>query len=159
MCTNCDKRENCAEPISSACIDYTGKVSNLIKTKVTCAPNINDIIEEAYKILEQIKKSLGDNTTLDKQCLTYNSAIVTQKELNQEFTNKLCELDQAITDLGVILPIDAANIVMTINLLCVESSLCVPLTQYTLAQILQKFVLKICDHETRITAIETFLGL
>lgn len=158
-CQDCDGRLNCPDPIASTCVDYVGKVSTLIKNVVPCKPNLNDILEQIQKLLEGIKTSLGDNRLLDKKCLTFNGLIVTQKELNQIFIDKFCELETAIANIGDTLTLDAARITMEINLLCIENELCDPLVTYDLATILTKMVLKICDHETRIAAIETFLGL
>lgn len=158
-CKDCDGRFNCPENISSACVGYTGKISTLVKDLIPCTPNVNDIVEELYKLVEKIKKSLGDNRMLEKGCFSFNNLIVTQEEINRLLLNKLCELQAAIAAIGSTITIDAVNVVMTVNLSCIESGLCVPQVQYTLAEIILKMVTKICDHETRILAIETFLGL
>lgn len=158
-CKDCDGRFNCPDTMSSACIDFTGKVSLSIKDKIACKPNLNDILEELQKIVDTMKQSLGDNRLLEKNCFEFNSLLITQEELNQLLLDKLCELQTAIANIGTGLTLDAANIIMEIDLMCVESGLCTPLVQYTLADILHKMVTKICNHETRITAIETFLGL
>lgn len=158
-CTDCDGRNNCPEHISSACIDYIGKVSKLIKDLIPCKPNLNDVLEETFKLLDALKQSLGDNRLLDKKTLTFNSLIVTQEELNQIFIDKLGELETAISHIGDSLTLNATNILMSIDLLCIENALCTPLATYTLAEILLKMRDKICDHETRIAAIETFLGI
>lgn len=158
-CQECDGRFNCSTTISSACVDYTGKVSKLVKDTIPCKPNVNDVIESSYKLLEVIKKSLGDNRLLDEKCLSFNNLIVTQEELNQIFIDKICEFITLLNNVSSTISIDASRVFMEINLLCIESGLCTPQVTYTLSDILNKMVLKICDHETRITAIETFLGL
>lgn len=158
-CQDCDGRLNCSSTTPSTCVDYVGKVSTLIKNLIPCRPNLNDVLEQLQKLMEDIKRSLGDNRLLDKKCLTFNNLIVTQKELNQVFIDKLCELETAFANIGDTLTIDAINVTMDINLLCIENELCDPLTTYTLSAILLKMVTKICNLETRVTAIETFLGL
>ncbi len=158
-CQDCDPRINCPNPLPSTCVPYTGKVSSLIKNFVPCSPNINDIIEQIQKLIEDVKRSLGDNKTLVKNCFEFNNTIVTQVELNQLLLDKCCILQTELDNVGDDLSITALQVTMDINLLCIESELCDPLTTYTLDAIIRKMVLKFCELETRVKAIEDFLGL
>lgn len=157
-CTDCkDSRVNCSDKISSTCVPYNGKVSPLIKDLIPCDPNVNDVLEQVQTLIEKIKKGLGDNTYLDKKCLSYNPLTVTQKDLNQEFTNDICALRTAVSGLST--AIDASTFMIAIDLLCLTNVTCAIPTTYSLLDILERILVKLCDHETRITAIETFLNL
>lgn len=158
-CPDCKDTANCPEKLPSSCVTYTGKVSALVKNILPCDPTVTDVIEKAYKLLEDIKNSLGDNRLLDKKCLTFNPLIVKQSELNQIYNNKLCELATDLANVADNITLDAINVTMEINLLCIESGLCDPQTTYTLADILRKMVTKICNHEDRLVVIETLLGI
>lgn len=157
-CQDClDNRANCSEKVTTTCTPYTGVVGPLLAGKLPCDPNANDVFKELQTIIEGIKNKLGDNTYLNKQCLTYDAATVTQFQLNQEFTNDICALRTAVSMLTD--PIDASTFMITIDLLCLTNVDCDIPTAYSLLTILERILLKLCDHETRIAAIETFLNL
>jgi hypothetical protein len=156
-CQDCDKRKECGDKLPSVCVDYTGKISPLIKDKIKCSPNVDDILEQVQIVIENIKKTLGDNTKLNKKCLTsLDPLTVTQQGINQKFIDEICALKTLVADLD--LP-DASTILITIDLLCLENVNCDIPTAYTLLDILQRIITKICNLETRVQAIETLLNI
>lgn len=156
-CQDCDKRKECGNKMPSTCVDYTGVVSTLIKDKIKCSPNVNDVIEQIQIVIENIKKTLGDNTKLNKKCLvTLDPLTATQQTINQKFIDEICALKTLVSNLN--LP-DASTIMITIDLLCLENVNCDIPTAYTLLDILQRIITKICNLETRVQAIEILLNI
>lgn len=153
-----DNRETCVAPLPSSCVPYTGEINDIIKADLPlCKPNINDIFKSLQTLIDKIQKSLGDNKTLDKECLTFAPATVTQKELNQIFVDELCEIK---TILGTIDGgIDPATIKLAVDLLCLIEPLCEPKEEYTLTEIITKLVAAYCSLLTRVTNIEILLNI
>ncbi len=158
-CDDCDNRGNCSgEQFSSACINHTGYTSKLIKGKLPC--NLNDINKQIQLLIEDIVKKLGDNTLLKKKCFTgMDVDKATQKDWNQAFIDSYCGIQTTISQLGSTLVIDPATYMITINLGCLENEACDIPAAYSLLDILTRMKTRICEHETRIDAIETYLGL
>jgi hypothetical protein len=146
-----DNRETCVNPVPSSCVPYTGYISTTIADDVPdCKPNINDVINK-------LKTQAGDLTTLDKSCLTFTPATVTQKELDQLFIDELCTIKAQIAALD--LTVDPGTIEIAINLLCLEDPACDPQLTYTLQEILVKLITAYCNLLTRVTNIETILNI
>lgn len=153
-----DNRETCATLVPSSCIPYTGYVSpNIAEDIPQCRPNINDILKALQELIDKIKDSLGDNTTLDKDCLDFDAAIVKQVELNQLFIDELCAIKAQIGSVDA--PIDPNLILLIVNLLCLEDPACDPKTSYTLQEIIVKLITAYCDLLARVTNIETILNI
>ncbi len=152
-----DNRETCGTLLPSSCIPYTGYISEAVNENLPCRPNINDVLKNIQNLIDTINDSLGDNTTLDKECFTFNPATASQKDINQELIVKVCELKTAVEDLQN--PIDPDTINIAINLLCLLNEECDPQEEYTLTEILEKLVIAYCDMNTRITNIENILNI
>lgn len=157
MQTSYDNRETCGTLLPSSCVPYTGVINDSIKDNIPCRPNINDIIKNIQNLIDKIKESLGDNTTLDPECLTFDPTTVTQSELNQEIITELCNLKDAVTALQQ--PIDPNTINIAIDLLCLVDPGCTPQTTYTLTDILIKLVAAYCDLLADVTNIKNILNL
>lgn len=153
-----DNREACSSPLPSGCVPYTGYVSDTIKEDLICRPNINDVFKILQDAIDKINNSLGDNTTLDKACLTdINSATITQAQLNQIIINQLCTLNAKFGTSGA--DIDPNLINLTVSLLCLENTACDPKTSYTLPEIVTILITNYCSMLTRIQKIEQTLNL
>lgn len=157
-----DNRETCTLLLPSSCIPYTGYVSPLFTAQTfvpvfPCRPNVNDILKSIQVLLERIKASLGDNTTLDNDCLTFDPATATQAQINQELITEICLLKDALAALPT--TIDPSTIVLAIDLLCLIDPACTPATTYTLEEILIKLVAAYCNLLTRVQNIETILNI
>lgn len=153
-----DNRESCSSPLPSGCVPYTGYVSDTISEDLICRPNINDVFKILQDSIDKINKNLGDNTTLDKNCLTdANIPTITQAQLNQIFINQLCTLNAKFGTSGA--DIDPNLISLTVSLLCLESPSCEPKTAYTLPEIINKLITNYCSLLTRIQKIEQTLNL
>lgn len=152
-----DNRETCTTLLPSSCIPYTGYISPSIEADIKCRPNINDIIKAIQDLIDKIKAGLGDNTTLDEKCLSFDPATVTQSQLNQIFITELCTIKDLIADLPT--TVDPNTINIAINLLCLIDPLCTPQTTYTLTEILIKLVTAYCNLLTRVQTIENILNI
>ena len=150
-----DNRETCTTLLPSSCIPYVGYISPSIQEDITCRPNINDIIKALQELI--VKSSLGDNTTLTNECLTFTPATVTQSQLNQIFITELCNIKQQLADLPT--TIDPNTINIAIDLLCLIDPSCTPQTTYTLTEILIKLVTAYCNLLTRVQNIENILNI
>lgn len=156
--TTYDNRDTCSVLIPTSCIPYTGYVSDSIKELLPCRPNANDVFKNILISLDKITKSLGDNTTLDSACLTFDPATDSQKLLNQELITEVCMLKtqvQALID-GQINP-DLIN--LAVNLMCLQDSSCDPQTTYTLTEVITKLITAYCDLLIRVTNIESTLNI
>ena len=157
MPTSYDNRETCGTLLPSSCIPYTGVVNESVQEGLPCRPNINDVIKNIQNLIDGIKASLGDNTTLDENCLTFNPSSVTQAGLNQIFIDEICSLKEAVAALQE--PVDPDTLMVAINLLCLIDPSCDPQTEYSLTEILVKLVTAYCDLLTRVTNIENILNI
>jgi len=152
-----DNRESCVALVPSSCIPYTGYVSNNIIPWLPCRPNINDLLKRLQILVDDTKRELGDNTTLDKACLTFTPSTVTQVQLNQLFINQICAILTAIA--GIHVTIDPHTFMISIDLNCLQDPGCPPTSSYSLYDILLKLITAYCNLETRVTAIETLLNI
>lgn len=152
-----DNRESCGTLVPSSCVPHTGYISPLIKDNIPCRPNINDINEKIQKLIEEIKESLGDNKTLDTKCTNLDAQKVKQVELNQKFIDLICELLDWKNNLD--LTVHPEDIDIPIDLSCLGDTNCEPNATYTLLDVLQRFLVTLCNHSNRIKNIETVLNI
>lgn len=155
-----DNRETCINVVSSSCVPYTGYISAaaIATTNIPeCKPNINDLFKAIQTLIDKINTGIGNNTTLDKKCLTISVPTVTQKELNQLYIDELCAIKAQLALLGG--PIDPSTIELAINMLCLTDPTCDLNPTYTLDVILTRLVNAYCGLLTRVTAIETILNI
>lgn len=153
-----DNRETCTVILPSSCVPFVGSLNDSFKEELgECRPNINDILQIIQDKIDSINEKLGDNTTLDEGCLTFNPATATQAQINQAIIIELCALKETLTELDG--TIDPTTIMLAVDLLCLEDPACEPETSYNLLVIINKLLAKVCNLETRVAAIETFLNL
>lgn len=153
-----DNRETCSLLVPSSCVPYTGYIAtSLVPLLPPCKPNINDVLKALQDLLDTTRAKLGNNTTLNKECFTFNPALATQKDINQEMITKICALITAVNALGG--PVDPTTIQVAIDLLCLETPGCTVPATYTLQEILEKLVTAYCNLLTRVTNIETILNI
>ena len=154
-----DNRETCTSPVPSACVPYTGYISDTLKDIIPCKPNINDILAQLQDFVDKINISLGDNKTIVTSCLpsTLDITTATQKDINQNIIDLLCALKATVEGTGS--SIDSNNIPITIDLSCLEDPSCDPKVSYKLIEVLNKLVTNYCDLNTRTTKIEQLLNL
>lgn len=153
-----DNRETCSVILPSSCIPFVGALTDSFKEELEgCRPNINDILKLIQDRIDLIQAGLGDNKTLDEACLNFNPLIATQVQINQSIITELCALKQTVQDLGG--AIDPTTIMLAVDLLCLEDPSCDPAESYNLLVVINKLLAKVCNLETRVTQIETFLNL
>jgi len=153
-----DNRETCAVTLPSSCIPYTGYVDPLIEPALPCRPNINDVAKKLQLLIADIEAKLGDNTTLDKACLTtLTPATATQKDINQRLITELCAIKAQLTQLAQ--PIDPNLIRVAVNLLCLQDPACTPQSTYTVQELFTKLLVGYCNMENRLNAVEQLLNL
>lgn len=151
-----DNRDACSVVLPSGCVPYTGYLSTTLAPLVTCKPNINDIMKLLQDSLDKINTNLGDNTTLDVQCLgQINASTATQKDLNQLFITNLCTILSGLGNGGI----DPNSIILPIDLLCLIDPSCEVQSTYTLVEAITKLVTNYCSLATRVKTIETTLNL
>ena len=87
-----DKQPCTGKKIYDVCVTYQGEILNWkLKEKELSCLNIQEVIEDVVDYLENISNTDG----LGKLCLTYPTNLkgkITQKEINETFESKLCEL-------------------------------------------------------------------
>ena len=154
-----DNRATCTSPVPSACVPYTGYVSDSISDALPCKPNVNDVIAQMQDLIDKMYASRGDNTSLDILCLpdTLDVSTATQKDINQAVFTLLCQLQTTLSSITG--SSDANNLSVTIDLSCLQDPSCTPQTSYTLITVLTKLVLNYCDLNTRTTRIEQLLNI
>lgn len=153
-----DNRETCTVLVPSSCVPYTGYISTSIQADMPdCRPNINDTLKAIQELIDRIKAKLGDNTTLDEECLDIEPATVTQKDINQVLITEVCVLKTLVGTLGG--PIDPDTILLAVDLLCLIDPSCDPQASYTLTEIITKLVTAYCNLLARVVNIETILNI
>lgn len=153
---SCDNRETCTQLIPSSCVPFVGYISPTIAANVQCRPNIDDVLKAIQDLVDSIKTSLGDNTTLTPGCFTFTPATVQQSALNEQMITAICALQVAVADIP---GVDPSTLQIPINLLCLQDPSCTPQLTYSLLDVLTKLVTAYCNLQTRVAAIETFLNL
>ena len=153
-----DNRETCTTKVPTSCSPYTGVVNELIEDKLpACKPNANDIFKALQEVIQEIKDKLGDNTTLDNKCVSFNEATATQKEINQALIDKLCALETALADFEPV--IDPATIRLVIDILCLQNEECEPPADYSIQELFELLITAYCGLLTRVQNIETLLNI
>lgn len=155
-CIGCDNRDTCVELLPSSCIPYVGYISTTIAANVQCRPNINDVMKAIQDLMDSIKISLGDNTTLTPGCFDFDPATVQQSALNQNFITDICALQTAVDNIPAV---DPNTLMLTVDLLCLQDPSCSPQPSYSLQTIIVKLLTAYCNLATRVTTIENFLNL
>jgi hypothetical protein len=151
-----DNRETCGSIIPSGCIGYTGYISTTIADSLPCRPNINDIVKKLQELVDQINVTIGDNSTLEN-CLGIDSENFVQSDFNEAVAAEICALKALLT--GVDADIDPNSIKLAVDLLCLLDPTCTPQVTYTLVEVINKLVTKVCNLETRLTTVETYLNI
>jgi len=152
-----DTKYNCGQIVSSSCVPYTGNTLNFPVTadQLSCDANINDVISVVDKYVKKLVD--GDNlTSLDKNCLDFNPAIITPAQLHQIEINEICLLKGQYTSLSdQFNNLNIGTEVVTIALpTCLQSGAAPCATgpnQYQFIVLLNLFASKLYNHETRIT--------
>lgn len=154
---------NCGTIISSNCVPFTGVDLTILlglseADQLPCNANINDVIN---KLDVAIKKLIDSNdlTELDANCLDFDPATITPKELHQIEINKICEHNSLIATLqDTINNLEIGDESITIILPdCLQASIadCEEAENtYQLKVLLLLLANKLCNHETRITNLE-----
>jgi len=152
---------NCGPTLPSTCMFYTGPDLTFVSEddQLDCDATIDDIIvkiDEALKILIDG----NDLTELDKQCLDFDPATITPAQLHQIEINKICENTAAILAVQEqINTLDIGTEIITIDLPdCLEAGAApcaAGINQYQLINLLILFANMLCDHETRISNLES----
>lgn len=158
MCCNeyNDNRDSCGKVLPSSCVPYTGYIGDSIKDSFKCKPNINDLFKKLQDLIDEIKKSLGDNSELDLNCIKDDlNKDFSQQELNQAVLNKLCELENSINNNTL----DVSTAKIVISLLCLEDPSCDTKSSYTVRELFTKLISAYCDLLTRVRNIETILNI
>jgi len=155
---------NCGNVIPSSCVPFTGKDLTFLSEEdlelFPCDANINDVIFYIDKYLKVLVD--GNNfTELDKDCFDFDPLTIDAKGLHQLEITKICLLEGRVTaveDQLADLNIGAETLVIDLLCLTPDAEACAVATNtYTLQSILQLFVAKLCDHETRILELEAAL--
>lgn len=155
-----DNRETCTVSVPTSCSPYTGYLSSVLfpnQPEQPCRPNANDIFKVIQEAIDAITAKLGDNTTLNNNCLSFDPETATQAEINQAIITQLCLLKTSVESLGG--AIDPDSIMLAVDLLCLQDPSCDPQVSYSLLTIINKLLTAVCNHENRIAAIETILNI
>ncbi len=87
-----DKQPCTGKKVYDVCVVYQGKILDWkLKEKDEQCHNIQEVVEDIVDYLEEVKNTEG----LGNNCLTYpknNKNIITQKQINETFESKICEL-------------------------------------------------------------------
>lgn len=156
-----DNKYNCGQIIPSSCVPYTGKDLTFVSSvnQIKCDDNINDVI---FRIDEALKKLIDGNnfTSLNKNCLDFNPATITNVELHQIEIDEIClskgkitALEQQLQNLNI--GVEIINITLPLCLQGAAAPCATGTNQYQLIALLNLFASKLCDHETRISNLES----
>lgn len=150
----------CGTTLASSCVFYTGKDFTFVDVndQLTCDASVSDAFEKVDKYLKELID--GNNfTALTPDCLSFNPATVTAKDLHQLEITEICLLKGQVTTLtNSVNNLNIGNEVITINLGCLTddaSSCAVATNQYQLITLLTLFANKLCEFETRISNLES----
>ncbi len=151
-----DNRETCGQLTSSSCVAYMGYIADWIKDDLQCKPNINDMFKVFQDKYGLFISQFGDITTLDIKCLR-DTLIgeITQSSINQYFVDEMCELKRLIR----VSEVDANELKINVNLLCLEDEGCEQKTEYLITEEITKLVTKYCDLLERVKTIEELLNI
>jgi len=95
---SCSKiKHNCGKKNYAKCINYEGEVPEFTNLEDTDCLDIEEVIEDAYSLIEDIKEEI-DLSDLDNECFTIPQNTKT-KELFQLLINKICEQESTISEL------------------------------------------------------------
>lgn len=153
---------NCGDILGSACVPFTGQDLTFLSEAdielFPCNANMDDVIFYIDKYLADLVES-NDFTDLDKDCLDFDPATVTAKELHQIEITEICLLKGQVLALNELienLNIGSEQITIDLECLTPDAEPCeVSDNVYTLQTILEVFVAKICEFETRISNLES----
>lgn len=137
---------NCGSTYPSTCVFYTGDTLAGIGT-ATAAP-LDSILQTLAQQLSDLKNSL-DMSSLDKNCFAFNPATDTQKVFFQELITKICDIETEVGNLqtqvsNISNTVLNTSIPATIDLKCLLSNPNPCGSVYTLGQVLQLIINKLC---------------
>lgn len=157
-----NSKYNCGTIVASSCVPYSGSQLTFLTTveleAFPCNANINDVVFYIDKYVKKLADG-NDFTELDKDCLEFDPATVTAKDLHQIEITEICLL-KGIVD-GLQEQLNDLNIgaeVIEIDLGCMTPNAApcaLDTNTYQLLTILQLFRDKICDFESRISTLES----
>lgn len=156
--TSYDNRGTCVNMTPTGCQPYTGYVGEDLDNLLPCRPNANDIFKFILLTLENLETKLGDNTKLDKSCLSFTADDISQKDLNQEFITQICLLKSLLVTISGQF-INADNIIADVNLGCLIEDGCEPQPEYSVLDVLKKLLIGYCNLLDRVTILEETINL
>ena len=137
---------NCGTTYPSACIFYT---SNALAGITDTIPiPLDTILQALAEQVNALKTSL-DISALDKSCFAFNPATDTQKVFFRELIAKICNIETEIGNLqtqvsGINNTVLNTSIPATMDLKCLLSNPNPCGSVYTLGQLLQLIINKLC---------------
>ena len=157
-----NSKYNCGNILASSCVPFTGTALTFLSTAdleaFPCDANINDVVFYIDKYLKKLVDG-NDFTGLDKDCLDFDPATIDAKGLHQIEITEICTMKGQIEALQTMvedLNIGAEEVTIDLGCLTPDAEACATGTNiYTLQSILQLFAAKLCDHETRISNLES----
>jgi hypothetical protein len=157
----CDAKDTCGQTISSSCSFYVGPDLTFVtpEDQVKCDSTVTDVIIKIDKYLKILVD--GNNLTdLDKDCLDFDPATVTPAELHQIEITAICvnkgnieSLQEQFETLNI--GIETIEIDLPACLKPLAAPCEVGTNTYQLITLLTLFANMLCDHEARITALES----
>lgn len=139
---------NCGITYPTACMFYTGTALAGIEITATTPTPLDAILQAIALQLNALKTSL-DISSLDKNCFAFNPASDAQKVFFQELIVRICGIETELGNLQTQV-INISNTVLnttipaTINLKCLLSNPNPCGSVYTLGQLLQLIINKLC---------------
>lgn len=152
----------CGQIIASSCVPFSGKgltfLSEVETENFPCDANINDVFYYIDKYIKILKDN-NDFSDFEVDCIDFDPATVTSKDLHKLELENICVLKGQVKTLNdYVADFNIGNEHITINLGCLtpEMAECTVATNvYTLQSILQLFASKICDFEQRLETLES----
>ena len=145
-CRSDKKKCNCGARQNAKCVQYDGYLPEYSLLDGDCV-NIEETTEELYKNQETILDAI-DLKDLGKDCIDYSEFQVgTPLKVNealQTLEKEICEL-KSITE-------DSSSNDLELDLKCLTTTCGTGI--FNLKELLQALINKVCDLETRVTAIE-----
>lgn len=137
---------NCGTTYATACAFYTGTA--LAGISIPSPIPLDSILQTLAQGVSDLKSAL-DISALNKSCFAFNPATDAQKEFFQEVINKICAIETEIGTLqtqlnGIGTSVLSTPIPATINLKCLVSNPNPCGSVYTLGQVLQLIINKLC---------------
>lgn len=155
-----DPKYKCGVIVPDSCVPYTGPGLTFLdeEDQLSCDASVKDVIKAIDAQLKLLKDA-NTFTGLDLDCLTVTDDIVNNFNLHQAEILQICQNKANIAALTTQFNNwDITNEVVTIDLpACLDAGAApcaVGTNQYQLSALLLLFANMLCDHETRIAALE-----